>query len=104
MLKLLEEFAEIPDKVKLLQLSNLMQSSYDNLEKSKEEFQSILRSLPADMVRIIELLCQQADPTYDVQVSTTRANDWTLMLEATTRGQKLNFLRILLENGSYCFS
>ena len=104
MLKLLAEFAEIPDKVKLLQLSNLMQSSPDNLEKSKEEFQSILRSLPADMVRIIELLCQQADPTYDVQVSTTRANDWTLMLEATTRGQKLNFLRILLENGSYCFS
>ena len=54
MLKLLAEFAEIPDKVKLLQLSNLMQSSPDNLEKSKEEFQSILRSLPADLVKMIE--------------------------------------------------
>ena len=54
MLKLLAEFAEIPAKVKLLQLSNLMWSSPDNLEKSKEEFQSILRSLPADLVKMIE--------------------------------------------------
>ena len=49
MLKILEEFTEIPDKVKLLQLSKLMSSS-DNVEKSKDEFQSILSSLPADLV------------------------------------------------------
>ena len=53
MLKILAEFAEIPDKVKLLQLSKLMGSS-ETFEKSKEEFQSILRSLPADLVKMIE--------------------------------------------------
>ena len=47
-LKILAEFTEITDKVKLLQLYNLMNS--DNFEKSKEEFQSILRSLPVDLV------------------------------------------------------
>ena len=47
-LKILAEFTEITDKVKLLQLYNLMNS--DNFEKSKEEFQNILRSLPVDLV------------------------------------------------------
>ena len=49
MLKILTEFTDIPDKVKLLQLSKLMGSS-DNVEKSKEEFQRILCSIPADLV------------------------------------------------------
>ena len=47
-LKILAEFTEITDKVKLLQLYNLMNS--DNFEKSREEFQRILRSLPVDLV------------------------------------------------------
>ena len=47
-LKILAEFTEITDKVKLLQLYNLMNS--DNFEKSKEEFQRILRSLPVHLV------------------------------------------------------
>ena len=56
MLNILAEFAEIPDKVKILQLSRLMfwpgLGRSDNLEKLKEEFQSILHSLPADLVSI----------------------------------------------------
>ena len=47
-LKILAEFTQITDKVKLLQLYNLMDT--DNVEKSKEEFQSILCSLPVDLV------------------------------------------------------
>ena len=47
-LKILGEFTDLPDKVKLQQLYKLMYS--DNVEKSKEEFQSILRSLPVDLV------------------------------------------------------
>ena len=47
-LKILAEFTEITDKVKLLQLYNLMNS--DNFEKSREEFQRILRSLPVHLV------------------------------------------------------
>ena len=52
MFKILAEFTEIPDKVKLLQLSKMMQSSSDNVENSKEEFQSILSTLPADLVSL----------------------------------------------------
>ena len=48
-LKILAEFTQITDKVKLLQLYNLMNQT-DNVEKLKEEFQSILRSLPVDLV------------------------------------------------------
>ena len=48
-LNVLAEFTEIPDKVKLLRLYKLMHSD-DNVEKAKEEFQSILRSLPVDLV------------------------------------------------------
>ena len=47
--EILAEFTEITDKVKLLQMSFLMNS--DKPKKSKEEFQSILESLPLDLVR-----------------------------------------------------
>ena len=52
MFKILAEFTEIPDKVKLLQLSKMMHSSSDNVENSKEEFQSILSTVPADLVSL----------------------------------------------------
>ena len=48
-LNVLGEFMELPDKVKLLRLYKLMYSD-DDVEKAKEEFQSILRSLPVDLV------------------------------------------------------
>ena len=49
-LKILAEFTEIPDKVKLIQMSVLMIS--DKPKRSKEKFLSILESLPLDSVRI----------------------------------------------------
>ena len=47
-LKILAEFTEIPDKVKLIQMSLLMNS--DKPKRSKEKFQSMLESLPVDLV------------------------------------------------------
>ena len=49
-LKILEEFTEITDKVKLIQMSVLMNS--DKPKRSKEKFQKILESLPVDLVGI----------------------------------------------------
>ena len=48
--KILAEFAQLTDKEKLLQIFFLMNS--DKTKKSKEEFQSVLESLPVDWVRI----------------------------------------------------
>ena len=48
-LDILKEFTELPDNVKLVQLSKLMCSSED-VEKSKEEFKGLLHSLPVDLV------------------------------------------------------
>ena len=47
-LKILAEFTEITDKVKLIQMSLLMNS--DKPKRSKEKFQSMLESLPVDLV------------------------------------------------------
>ena len=49
-LEILTEFTEITEKVKLLQMSFLMNS--DKPKKAKEEFRNILESLPVDLVRI----------------------------------------------------
>lgn len=49
-LKILEEFTEITDKVKLIQMSVLMNSGKP--KRSKETFQKILESLTVDLVRI----------------------------------------------------
>ena len=51
MLKILAEFKELPPKVKLLQLFRMIEMR-KNFEESKEEFLSILSSLPADLVNI----------------------------------------------------
>ena len=48
-LDVLSEYTDISVTVKLVQLSKLMYSS-DDVEKSKEEFQSLLPSLPLDLV------------------------------------------------------
>ena len=53
-LKILAEFTELSDQVKLLQLYNLMYS--DDVENSKEEFQSILQSVPVDLVNSVNFL------------------------------------------------
>lgn len=48
--KMLAEVAEITDKVKLMQLSDLISS--DKPKRAKEEFETKLKSLPVDLVRI----------------------------------------------------
>ena len=50
-LKILAEFTELPDKVKLLQLYNLMY--FGNVDNWKEEFQSILQSVPVELVSFL---------------------------------------------------
>ena len=49
-LAILSEFTEITDRVKLLQMLYLIYN--DKPKKSKEKFQSILETLPVDLVRI----------------------------------------------------
>ena len=49
-LKILAEFTEITDNVKLIQMSVLM-NTYKVPKRSKEEFQRILKTVPVDMVR-----------------------------------------------------
>ena len=49
MLKILEEFTEIPDKVKLLQLSRAMYK--EDTEEAKKKFKELLRSLTPELVR-----------------------------------------------------
>ena len=50
-LKILSEFTEVTDKVKLIQMSVLITS--DKPKRAKEEFQSLLNSLPVDLVRSV---------------------------------------------------
>ena len=48
MLKILEEFAELTDKLKLIVLSLLMYRE----DNPTQRFQNILKSIPVDLVRI----------------------------------------------------
>ena len=48
-LKILAEFTEITDKVKLIQMSVLMKSNQP--KRAKKEFQSLLETLPVDLVK-----------------------------------------------------
>jgi len=77
--KILAEFAQLTDKEKLLQIFFLMNS--DKTKKSKEEFQSVLESLPVDLVS-----------TANVR------EEGTLLQNAVYEGKK-DFARILLEFG-----
>ena len=47
--KMLEEVAKIPDKIKLIQLKKIIQSEKTS-KREKEGFQTILGSLPIDLV------------------------------------------------------
>ena len=47
--KMLEEVAEIPDKIKLIQLKKIIQSEKTS-KREKDKFQTILGSLPVDLV------------------------------------------------------
>ena len=52
LLNILSKFTEIPDKVKLVQLSHLMYKSEKPKKERGEEFKTLLTSLPIDLVKI----------------------------------------------------
>ena len=51
--KMLEEVAEIPDKIKLIQLKKIIQSEKTS-KREEDKFQTILGSLPVDLVIFLE--------------------------------------------------
>ena len=55
LLNILSKFTEIPDKVKLVQLSHLMYKSEPKKERGVE-FKTLLTSLPIDLVKICHAL------------------------------------------------
>ena len=56
LLNILSKFTEIPDKVKLVQLSHLMYKSEKPKKERGEEFKTLLTSLPIDLVKICHAL------------------------------------------------
>ena len=95
-LKILSEeiSEEISDKVKLIQMSLLMSS--DKPRRSKEKFQSMLESLPVDLVRTFvgayfQFLCHQ--------VSGTKANEEGTLLQKAMYNLNKDFAEILLDFG-----
>ena len=91
---------EITDKVKLIQMSLLMKSNRP--KTSKNEFQSILETVPVDLVRNFSGNIQNICPH---QVSSTKVGNGlsylfngTLLQNAVHEG-KTDFARLLLEFG-----
>ena len=95
---MLAEVTEITDKVKLMQLFNLMYS--DN----PEEFETKLKILPVDLVRIVFRMCssvlwRQVSSTNVPGVTPdTFVRQGTLLQSAVDSGRK-DFAKILLEFG-----
>ena len=131
MLNILKEFTELPDNVKLVQLSKLMCSS-DDVEKSKKEFQCLLHSLPVDLVSSDHshhfcFYCflhfetaymralskwKQFQPNTELyfiflsifcQVSSADVRGFGTLLLDATRKNKPDFVRLLLEYRLYSF-
>ena len=93
-LKILAEFTEITDKVKLIQMSLLMNS--DKPKRSKEKFQSMLESLPVDLVSTFV----GAYPQFLYhQVSSTGINEGGTLLQWAVYQRSKDFAKILLEFG-----
>jgi len=73
---------EIPDDVKLQQLSKTMYGPYeDDKEKAKDKFRELLSSLPPELV------------------SSTSVNDYGSVLQDAVLEGKTDFIRLLLEHG-----
>jgi len=77
--KMLEEVAEIPDKIKLIQLKKIIQSEKTS-KREKDKFQTILGSLPVDLA------------------STAEVREKTLLQHAIS-SQRVDYARTLLEFG-----
>ena len=102
LLKLLAEFKEIPDNVKILQLSMLIREGLggegkeNDGKKLKEEFQKILLSLPLKTVKHLFLL---NPPNQNIQVSLKNANGYGTLLQTAVTENKTDLVRLLLEFG-----
>ena len=104
-LNILSEYTDVSVTVKLVQLSKLMYSS-DNVEKSKEEFQGLLHSLPLDLVssahsNFIKFVnfSQFKTAHFHLQVSSKTVRNWGTLLKDAVCEEKKDFVRILLEYG-----
>ena len=87
---------EIPDKVKLLQLSRAMYK--EDKEEAKKKFKELLRSLTPELVRFFLVGFFTRD-TGLFQVSTTAVNQYGSVLQDAVIEGKSDFVRLLLEYG-----
>ena len=93
-LKMLEEVTEITDKVKIIQMSVLMKS--DKPKRSRKEFQSLLETLPVDLVR--NFFSENTQNVFPHKVSTMQHGHGTLLHNAVYEG-KTDYARLLLQFG-----
>ena len=87
---------EIPDKVKLLQLSRAMYK--DDREEGKKRFKELLRSLTPELVRFSNDGFFTGNFGF-FQVSTTAPNRYGSVLQDAVIEGKSDFVRLLLEYG-----
>ena len=87
---------EIPDKVKLLQLSRAMYK--EDREEAKKKFKELLRSLTPELVRFFSDWFFTGNFGF-FQVSTTAVNQYGSVLQDAVLEGKSDFVRLLLEYG-----
>ena len=100
-LAILQEFVEIPDNVKFVQLARLMNHGDGYGEKAKKEFAEMMRTLPVDLVNPKISLNSDSHLT---QVSTNSVGDDGTLLQEAVHRNKQDFVRILLEYGFVYFA
>ena len=87
---------EIPDKMKLQQLSKAMYKK--DTEEAKKKFTELLRSLTPELVRFSNNRFVSGQIGF-FQVSTTAVNRFGSVLQDAVLEGKLDFVRFLLEYG-----
>ena len=87
---------EIPDKVKLLQLSRAMYK--EDREEAKKKFKELLKSLTPELVRFSSDWFFTGNFGF-FQVSTTAVNRYGSVLQDAVIEGKTDFVRLLLEYG-----
>ena len=87
---------EIPDKIKLLQLSRAMYK--EDTEEAKKRFKGLLKSLTPELVRFSSD-CFFTGNFGFFQVSTTAVNQYGSVLQDAVIEDKIDFVRLLLEYG-----
>ena len=87
---------EIPDKVKLQQLSKAMYK--DDTKEAKKKFSELLRSLSPELVRFWNYGFVSALIGF-FQVSNTAVNRYGSVLQDAVIEGKTDFVRLLLEHG-----